>query len=117
MSEYADRIHRLAAAARERRESFAVSPPDEERAMDVLREGLAPVVSVYIEARSAGGVEFEAAELEALHRATNHWLALYARCHGVDHDPDVTVRTAAETVVQTHDIWDTAQLLTGVPAR
>lgn len=118
MSDYADRIDRLAAEARRRREAF--DPPEspaDERAMELLRSGLAPVLSVYIEARSEGGVRFDQSELDALHRATNDWLVLYARCYGVDLDADFTVREAAELVVDTHNIRDVAQLLTGVPPR
>ena len=111
------RIRRLAEEARKRRESMAAAEARPEEAMDLLREGLAPVVSAYIEARTGEMLRLSQAELDALHRATNDWLACYARCHGAEVDPDVTVREAAELVVQTHDIGDTAALLTGVPER
>jgi septum formation topological specificity factor MinE len=115
------RIRRLADEARERREATPVAsspraetPPE---AMEMLREGLAPVVSAYVEARTGEMVRLSSSELDLLHRATNDWLTCYARCHGVDADPDVTVREAAEHVISTHHIGDTAALLTGVPER
>jgi hypothetical protein len=114
-SHLAPRIRRLAAEARERREETTVTSSSPEEAMDHLRSGLAPVVSAYVEARTGEMVRLSEEELQLLHRATNDWLACYARCHGVDLDPDVTVREAAGMVVKTHHIGDTAALLTGVP--
>jgi hypothetical protein len=119
-SGYADRIAWFAEQAeRDRREFDPPSdPPDEERAMAFLREGFGPLVALYLEARTAEwDVAFSAAELERFHRATNAWLSLYARCYGVEMEPDVTVRRAAELLVDTDNIRDTAQLLTQVPAR
>jgi len=118
MSEYASRIDDLARRAREARESFdpPADPPDEERAMGYLREGFGPTVSVYLEARTGGELtRFEEGEFETLQRAMNDWLALYTRCYGVRSDPSYTVRTAAELVVDTHDVRDTAAVLTHVP--
>jgi hypothetical protein len=114
-SHLAPRIRRLAAEARERRESTSVASSSPDEALGLLRSGLAPVVSTYVEARTGDMVRLSAEELDLLHRATNDWLVCYARCHGVDADPDATVREAAELVVRTHDIDDTAALLTGVP--
>ena len=114
-SELAPRIRRLAAEARERREATTVASSSPEEAMEYLRSGLAPVVSAYVEARTGEMVRLSEEEMRLLHRATNDWLVCYARCHGVDADPDVTVREAAEMVVKTHHIGDTAALLTGVP--
>jgi hypothetical protein len=119
-SGYRDRIDDLAAQATRDREAFdpPEHPPDEERAMELLRQGLGPLVALYLDARTADwGVEFSAAELEALHRATNDWLSLYARCYGVEMSPDVTIRRVAEVLMETHNIHDTAQLLTQVPPR
>lgn len=96
----------------------SADPPDEARAIEMLREGLAPVVSVYIEARTEEEQEpFSERELRLLHRSANTYLELYAACYGVEIDPDVAIRTVAELVVDTHDIHDTATLLTGVPDR
>lgn len=115
-----DRLDELAEAARRARRNFEApaSPPAEARATEYLRTGLGPTVALYLDARTGGRrVEFSAAELSLLHRAVNDWLELYARCYGVEMDPDFTVREAAELLLQTHDIVDTAQLLTTVPAR
>ncbi|MGM0606040.1 MAG: hypothetical protein ACQETB_10285 [Halobacteriota archaeon] len=118
-SRYADRIERLAERAnRTAREPIDVpfDAPDPERAVSILQRELGPVVSVYIEARTdEDPVAFSGRELDRLHEATNVWLRLYAACYGVSIDPDVTIRDVAELVIETHDIKDTAALLTGVP--
>jgi hypothetical protein len=120
-SQFAARIEELATAASEARESFdpPADPPDEERAMEFLREGLGPTVLVYLDARTGGGspVEFGREEFDQMERATNTWLELYAACYGVDVDPEVPVRKAAELLMETHNVKDVAQLLTDVPAR
>ncbi|WP_396612232.1 hypothetical protein ACH9L7_02800 [Haloferax sp. S1W] len=117
---FGKRVRNLAAEARSVRESF--DPPDDEnadeRAMSYAREGVGPVVSLYIEARTGGQmVEFTQEEFRLLHRALNDWLSLYARCYGVELDADFTIREAAEILLKTHNVRDTAQLLTCVPAR
>lgn len=91
----------------------AVSDPDE-AALVAARDGLGPVVGAYVEARTAGEpVRLSERELDRLHAATSDWLAVYARCRGVDADPDATVREAAELLIDTHDVTDVAALLTG----
>jgi len=117
-SEHGDRIARLAREAEREREIFdpPADPPDEDRAMEYLRDGLGPVVMVYVDAHGGGGwAEFSGTELDRLDRATNDYLALYAACYGVDLDPDVPVRRAAAVLLDTHNIRDVAQLLTQVP--
>ena len=134
-SAFADRIASLAAQAAATRERFDPSALDgqdveavelagasvtdtEEAALVAARDGLGPVVGLYVEARTAAEpVRFSATELRQLHAATSDWLALYARCHGVETDPDVTVREAAEALVATHDITDVAAVLTGLHRR
>ena len=118
-SGYYPRIADLAETARHERESFdESSETGEERALAYARDGLGDVVALYIEARTAEwDVEFSARELDLLHRATNDYLSLYTRCHGVAFDTDVTVREVAEVLLKTHNIVDTAQLVTKVPGR
>ncbi|SFG38748.1 hypothetical protein SAMN04488063_1884 [Halopelagius inordinatus] len=119
-SVYAERIRELAAEARRKREAFDAPEGDErvERAAECARDGVGPVLSVYVEARTAAAdVAFSAAEHRLLRRALNDWLTLYARCHGVELDADFAVRAAAELLVETHDVHDTVQLLTRVPER
>lgn len=113
-----DRIDRLAAEADRARERFEppADPPDEERALAYLREGFGPAVAVYVEGRTCEWERFDPAAFERLERAMNAWLSLYARCYGVEVDPDVTVRAAAEALLDTHDLVDSARILTGVPA-
>ncbi|NHN58427.1 MULTISPECIES: hypothetical protein [Halorussus] len=120
MSEYRDRIDDLAARARADRRAFdpPADPPDEERAVAYLRDGVGDVVSVYVEARTGEFAPLDADEMEGLERALNDWLALYARCHGRAVDPELTVREVAETVVMdTYDLVDAARIHTGVPGR
>lgn len=119
-SPYAERIRELAAEARRAREAFDPPEGDEraERAAECARDGVGPVVALYVEARTgARNVAFSAAEHRLLRRALNDWLTLYARCHGVELDADFAVREAAELLVETRDVRDAAQLLTRVPER
>ncbi|MFB6135993.1 MAG: hypothetical protein ABEJ04_04470 [Halobacteriaceae archaeon] len=119
MSDYGDRIAALADRARRDREEFEPSAvPMEERAGRLLREGVGPAVALYVEAHTGGDhYRFSPGELALLERAMNDWLDLYARCYGVRLDADFTVREAAELLVETRDVTDTAQLLTNVPDR
>ncbi|WP_254544239.1 hypothetical protein [Halomarina pelagica] len=120
-SSYADRIDVLAAHAARAREAFEPppDPPDERRAVGYLREGLGPTVALYVEARTGDGppVAFHPDEFAALERAMNDWLDLYAACYGTTLDADFTVREAATLLVETHDVRDTARVLTRVPPR
>ncbi|MFC7154769.1 hypothetical protein ACFQPA_04780 [Halomarina halobia] len=120
-SPYAERIAALEARAERDREAFAPpdDPPDERRAMRYLREGFGPAVALYVEARTGGGepVAFHPDEFAALERAMNQWLDLYAACYGTTLDAEFTVREAATLLVGTHNVRDTARVLTRVPPR
>ncbi|MFB6155216.1 MAG: hypothetical protein ABEJ22_04920 [Haloferacaceae archaeon] len=119
-SAYYDRLREHASRADEARESFdpPADPPADEEGMDYLRNGLGPLVVLYVEARTASrDVEFSAEEHRLFHRALNDWLALWTACHGVETDPDFTIRKAAELLIETHNVRDVAQLLTHVPER
>jgi hypothetical protein len=115
-----DRIQDLAESAFHETESFEApsSPPDEEQALELLREGFGPTVWVYVQAHVGDrDRRFNRAELALLQRAMNDWLELYARCYGVELDAAFTVREAAELLVETRNVVETAQLLTRVPER
>jgi len=115
---YGDRIERLADEAVATRESLDPDPPDDDRAMELLREGLGPTVALYCEARTGGTmVRFSEREFERLQGALNEWLVAYAACYGADIQADFTIRKAAELLIETHNIRDVAQLLTDVPER
>jgi len=118
-SPYEDRIATLAADARAARETFTApaDPPDEERAVEFLREGFGEAVAVYVDARSGEWDRFERAEFADLEGAMNTYLELYAACYGVEMDADFTVREAAEALIDTHNVVDVARVLTGVPDR
>jgi hypothetical protein len=118
-SQYRDRIEDIAADARAARETFVppADPPDEERAMSLLREGFGEAVAVYVDARSGEWDRFGDREFAELEGAMNDYLELYARCYGVEMEADFTVREAAEALVDTHNIADVARILTRVPGR
>ena len=110
------RIDDLAARAEADREAFdpPAEPPDEDRAMAYLREGAGEAVWLYVEARVEGFVHIPPADFDRLEGAMNTWLELYAACYGVDLEADFTVRKAAELLLETHNIRDTAAMLTRV---
>lgn len=115
-----ERIHALADRATADCAEFTAptDPPAERQAMDILQNGVGPAVSLYIEARTGGEmVHFPPDEYHALEGAVNDWLELYAACHGADIEADVTLRVAAELLIDTHNIKDVAQIVTGVPER
>jgi hypothetical protein len=115
----AERISDLAASARRDREAFEPpdDPPDDERAMTYLREGFGQAVWCYVDARTNGFDHIDPADFSALEDAMNRWLELYARCYGREIDADVPIRQAAELLLETHNVADTAQVLTHVPGR
>lgn len=119
MTDFSERIAALSERARRDREAFEAptDPPDEERALSYLTDGVGDVVGLYVEARTGEQVRFDEAEFALLERALNDWLELYAACYGVDIEASFTVREAAELLVETHSIRDTALLLTNVPDR
>ena len=116
----AERIEALTARARRERDSLTVAPeavPAEDRAMEYLRNGFGPTVWCYVDARTGSKAILTDAQMSKLDRGTNDWLAVYARCHGTEIDLDLSVRSAAEVLVETRNVRDTAQLLTDVPPR
>lgn len=120
MSRYGPRIAALARGAERDRAAVEAddSAADAEVAREYLREGAGQAIWCYVEARTGGRlVAFSEAEFAAIERAMNDWLECYARCHGVELEADFTVRQAAELLLETRNVVDTAQLLTGVPER
>ena len=118
-SEHWDAIADIADRARRDVERF-VEPetiPDDEQALAYLRDGIAAVVSVYVEGRTGEYADFSDVEMALMERALNDWVTLYGRCYGTEIDAAFTVREVAELVIETHNLRDTARLLTGVPDR
>ncbi len=114
------RIDGLAEAAREAGESFdpPADPPDEAAALDVVREGLGPTVSLFVEVRTGGrSVYLPPETYDRLEETLNVWLEMYVRCYGVELDANYELRTAAQLLVDTHGAADVARILTGVPER
>jgi hypothetical protein len=117
-SVYWERVQALSSRAQRDSERFEPpeGPPDEERAMRYLREGVGPAISVYVEGRTGGDLAaFSDVEVSLLEAAVSTWLGLYARCYDVERDVDVSIRQAAELLVDTRNVADTAALLTRVP--
>lgn len=117
---FTERIWDLSERAERDRRTFEppADPPDEERAMDYLREGAGPAISVFVEARTGEHmIHFPPEEYNALEGAMNAWLSLYAGCYGVDLDADFALREGAELLVDTHNVRDVAEVLTHVPRK
>ena len=115
---YRERIRGLERRADAVADSLDPDPPDEVRATELLREGVGPTVSVYCEARTGESwARFPESEFQRLQSTLDRWLSLYARCYGVELSGTYSVRTAAELLVDTHDVRDVATVLTGVPDR
>jgi len=115
---FTERIWELAERATHQRESFEppADPPDEDRAMEFLREGAGQAISLFVEARTGQHmIHFPPEEYEALEAAMNDWLELYAACYGVELNADFTVRKGAELLLDTHNIKDVAVMLTKIP--
>lgn len=119
MGAYSDRIETLSDRVRAQRESFDPPKdiPDEDAAVEYLREGAGEATAIYIEARTGEFEHIDPVAFDRLETALNESLNLYAACYGVDIDADASIREAAELVLQTHSILETAVLLTGVPDR
>lgn len=119
MSRYGPRIAALERRAERDREAFdpgTVSPS--EAAERYLRNGAGRAIWLYVEARTGGRlVPFSEPEFDALEDAMNTWLELWARSHGVSLAAAFTLREAAALLLETRNVHDTAQLLTGVPER
>jgi len=117
---FAERIEGLAEQATADRQSFTepADPPAPEKAMTYLREGVGPAVSLYVEARTGGlMVQFPPDEYHTLEGTMNAYLDLYAACYGRELEGEFVIREAAQLLVDTHNIKDVAQVLTGVPER
>ena len=115
---FTERIWDLAERADQHRDAFdpPADPPDEEQAMEFLREGAGQAISLFVEARTGQHmIHFPPEEYEALESAMNDWLELYAACYGVDIDADFALRKSAQLLLDTHNIRDVAELLTKVP--
>jgi len=118
MTDYRERIRRMERRADRVAQELDPDPPDEERALELLRTGVGPTLAIYCEARTSGSrIRFPDAEFDRLEETLDRWLALYAACYGVDLDGEYSVRTAAELLVDTHNVRDVATVLTGVPER
>ena len=125
MGEYGPRIAALERRAERDREALfgsdGADPADvdpDEAHERYLREGAGQAIWLYVEGRTGGRlVRFSSAEFEALERAMNGWLECYAACHGVELDAEFSVREAAQLLLDTRNVHDVAQLLTGVPGR
>lgn len=116
-SDYERRALALRERAREARAAFEppADPPAHERALAFARDGVGEAAAIYVDARSEDSwVYFDEDAFDALEDGLDTYLELFAACYGTDRDVEVSVRTAAETLLDTHDAVDTAAVLTGV---
>lgn len=103
-------IEQLCAEAATDRDEF-----DPDQAMTYLREGAGRAIGLYILLRTGGRqYRFKTEEFEQLEQAMNEWLSLYAASHGIEGEIDASIRVAAELLLETNDIVDVADQLTGV---
>jgi hypothetical protein len=71
---------------------------------------------VYVEGRTGGRLAaFSEVEVSLLEDAVRTWLALYARCYGVERDVDVSIRQAAALLVDPRYVAEVAAVLPRVP--
>lgn len=91
-------------------------PPDEELARTYLIEGAGQVIGLYATVRTGGRLySFSEEEFHELESAMNTWFQLYAACYGEEIEPAVSIRTAAQALIDTEDIEAVAQVVTDVP--
>ncbi|KDE59544.1 hypothetical protein EL22_20655 [Halostagnicola sp. A56] len=118
MSRYGPRIAALARRADRDRAAFDPRTATPEEGRTYLREGAGPAIWLYLEAHTGGRTgRFTAPELTALRGAMNAWFECYTRCHGVSFEAEFTIREAATVLLETRNVFETAQLLTRVPQR
>ena len=117
---YRVRVAALAERARRARSSFLPpeEPPDRDRALEYLRDGVGPAVALHREA-SIGAAEdsLSPRERRRLDRAFDDWIELYAACYGVHLDIDTSVTEAATLLEDGLTLREATVQLTGVPAR
>lgn len=117
MGEFSGRINELARRAEQDLASFKPpeQPPDEAQAMTFLRHGVGQAIGIYLEARTDGLTYIDPDEFDRLEHAMNTWLECYAACYGHDIDSSVTIREAAQALLDTRNIRSVAQILTHIP--
>lgn len=92
-------------------DAFDPETDDPERC---LRDGVEPIVSLYVEVHCDADDELCEVEQSLLERALNDWLSLYAACHGAALQSHVTVHEMAVASVGEGDVRTLADELLGV---
>ncbi len=109
---FRDRIENQFSEAREAEKRYSRDEIGRGEALEFIREGFGPTVSIYIESRTGGRfVHFSDEEFRRLEYAMNTWLELFGLWHGVELELDYTVREAAKLLIDTHSARDAAELL------
>lgn len=117
---YHVRVAALGERARRARSDFLppADPPDRDRALEYLRDGVAPAVGLYREARLAGEADTLSPAIEQpLDQILGEWLELYAACYDTFVEVDVTAARAAVLLADGATLREAAARLTGVPER
>lgn len=110
-----ERIDELAERAADDAAAFDSQPDPEAAADRYLLEGVGAALSLYVLLRTGGrSYRFDSEEYERLERAFNAWLGLYGSCHGVEADPEASLRTGAELLLETADLHAVARQLVGL---
>ncbi|MFB6202430.1 MAG: hypothetical protein ABEI98_10525 [Halorhabdus sp.] len=115
---YRVRVAALVERARRARSSFLppAEPPDRDRAVEYLRDGVGPTVALYREASEEDGSDrLSAVESRQLDRALNEWFELYAACYGEFLDTTVTVPEVTAELDDGQTLQVTARQVTGIP--
>lgn len=90
---------------------------DDLRDARIVQDGLGRVIGVYILLRTGDRhYRFSAEEFDRLERTLNNWLDVFAKSRGVELESAVSIRTAAEALLETDDVYAVAEILTGVSA-
>ncbi|MFB6254165.1 MAG: hypothetical protein ABEI06_06120 [Halobacteriaceae archaeon] len=116
--EISSRIHTLSSKAEDRLSEFSTPDnlPDEQRALGFLTEGVGQAIKIYIDLHATDqDIRLSTTDQAKLENAMNTYLMLYAKCYGRDITPEFSIREAAEIFIDTHNIRDTAQILTQIP--
>ena len=122
IEKFLDGVEDLNQKFREDHEDFFSKSVVERRGIEngneYLKNGVGPAVLLYIGARSKHGITpITPEQFQNIENNMNGWLELYARCHGEEIEASFSLREAAVLFIETHNIFDVAQILTRIPER
>lgn len=105
-------------AERADRAAETSTPSEKAGAERVLRDGLGQAIGLYVLLRTGDRhYRFSEQEFERLESVMRTFLERYAQSYGTDIESSATLSSAAETLLETNDLRQTAAMLTGVSER